>query len=170
MYKANFNSLEFKKQKKIFNYQAIIESGLIEFLEDELMPKSIVLFGSFQKGDDVEDSDIDLFEVYAVPTADILSGDITSGKTLGCGSQNRVGNCDIVVHDIGKVVDMVIKGNVNFGEPAGTNFFTDKKHRRFVPFTFANYNRSIELNYIKSYSLMIFLMNNTFERFSDNRE
>ena len=54
------------------------------------------------------DSDIDLFEVYAVPTADILSGDITSGKTLGCGSQNRVGNCDIVVHDIGKVVDMVI--------------------------------------------------------------
>jgi predicted nucleotidyltransferase len=36
-------------------------SGLIYLLEKELMPKSIVLFGSYFRGEDVEDSDIDLF-------------------------------------------------------------------------------------------------------------
>ena len=37
------------------------ESSLIEFLVDELMPDVIVLFGSASRGEDVEESDIDLF-------------------------------------------------------------------------------------------------------------
>ena len=47
------------------------------------------------------DSDIDLFDVYAVPTADILSGDITSGKTLGCG-WNTTGNVSQVTIALNK--------------------------------------------------------------------
>ncbi|MBT3814320.1 nucleotidyltransferase domain-containing protein [Candidatus Woesearchaeota archaeon] len=61
IYKANINDKEYKKQKKISNLIQLQESKLIEFLKDNLMPKSIVLFGSFQKGEDIEDSDIDLF-------------------------------------------------------------------------------------------------------------
>jgi predicted nucleotidyltransferase len=61
LYKANINSEEFRKQKKIFNYQSLMESGLVNYIGEKLMPKSIVLFGSFQKGEDFEDSDIDLF-------------------------------------------------------------------------------------------------------------
>ncbi len=60
VYKAS-NSKEFREQKKLYNYKAIVESGLSEFLEEKLMPKAIVLFGSYAKGEDDESSDIDLF-------------------------------------------------------------------------------------------------------------
>lgn len=35
--------------------------NLIEFLKKEFMPNCIILFGSFARGEDIEDSDIDLF-------------------------------------------------------------------------------------------------------------
>jgi predicted nucleotidyltransferase len=61
VYKANINSETYRKYKKIFNLIAIHESGLIEFLSDSLSPRSITLFGSYQRGEDTEDSDIDIF-------------------------------------------------------------------------------------------------------------
>ena len=57
---------------------------------------------------------IDLFDVYAVPTADILSIDVTRGSNLGCGTWNTTGNVDTCTQEIGKVVHMIIKGNVNY--------------------------------------------------------
>ncbi|MBI5332050.1 MAG: nucleotidyltransferase domain-containing protein [Candidatus Aenigmarchaeota archaeon] len=39
----------------------IHESGLLEYLVDELSPDVIVLFGSASKGDDIEHSDVDIF-------------------------------------------------------------------------------------------------------------
>ena len=61
VYKANIDSNVYKKHKIAYNILSILDSGLIDFIEKKLMPKSIVLFGSYQKGEDVEDSDIDLF-------------------------------------------------------------------------------------------------------------
>lgn len=61
LYKAKINSKEYRKHKQIFNYALILESGLIEHLEETIMPRCIVLFGSYQKGEDTEMSDIDLF-------------------------------------------------------------------------------------------------------------
>ena len=58
---ANLDNNQYKKNKKIHNLLKLIESGLIEFLKDNLMPKSIVLFGSYQRGENSEDSDIDIF-------------------------------------------------------------------------------------------------------------
>ena len=60
-YKANTDSKLFKEHKMIYNLSSILKSGMIEFIEEKLMPKSIVLFGSYQRGDDVESSDIDIF-------------------------------------------------------------------------------------------------------------
>jgi len=60
-YRANINSQEYRKYKRIYNFSSIIESGLVEYLEEKIMPRSIVLFGSYQKGEDTEKSDIDLF-------------------------------------------------------------------------------------------------------------
>ena len=71
IYKANINSEIYKKYKKLLNYSQIIESGLIEFLEDSIMPRSIVLFGSYQKGEDIEDSDIDLFVESSAKKVDL---------------------------------------------------------------------------------------------------
>ena len=39
----------------------ILESGLVELIEEKLTPKSLVLFGSYCRGEDDETSDIDLF-------------------------------------------------------------------------------------------------------------
>ena len=61
LYKANLDNKLFKKYKILYNISAILESKIIEFIEEKLMPKSIVLFGSYQRGEDLENSDIDLF-------------------------------------------------------------------------------------------------------------
>jgi predicted nucleotidyltransferase len=71
VYRASIDSKEYRKYKKLFNYSQIIESGLIKFLEDNIMPRSIVLFGSYQKGEDIEDSDIDLFLESSVKEIDL---------------------------------------------------------------------------------------------------
>lgn len=60
-YKANSDNKIFKRYKMIYNISSILESGLIDFIEKKLNPKSIVLFGSYRRGEDTEDSDIDLF-------------------------------------------------------------------------------------------------------------
>ena len=60
--KANTDSRKFKECKIQYNFQLLRNSGLIEFLEDQLNnPAAIVLFGSFAKGEDTLHSDIDLF-------------------------------------------------------------------------------------------------------------
>lgn len=61
LYKANLKSGEYKFYKKICNLAQIKETGLVDFLKDKLMPSTIVLFGSYAKGEDIEDSDIDIF-------------------------------------------------------------------------------------------------------------
>ena len=61
VYRANLDSRLFKRYKLVHNLSAVLESGLIEFIEDKLAPKAIVLFGSYSRGEDVESSDIDLF-------------------------------------------------------------------------------------------------------------
>ncbi|MBS3111910.1 nucleotidyltransferase domain-containing protein [Candidatus Woesearchaeota archaeon] len=48
-------------EKKLFNIKQVYESGLINYLKIELSNPAIVLFGSFAKGEDTENSDIDLY-------------------------------------------------------------------------------------------------------------
>lgn len=61
LYKANMEDPNFKLYKKLVNLEDLKRSNLIDFLNDNLMPSTIVLFGSYSRGEDVEDSDIDLF-------------------------------------------------------------------------------------------------------------
>ncbi|MBR9704008.1 nucleotidyltransferase domain-containing protein [Candidatus Pacearchaeota archaeon] len=59
--KAKQDSWNLIKLKITFNLNFIYQSGLVEFLNDHYgNPKSIILFGSFRKGEDVTDSDIDI--------------------------------------------------------------------------------------------------------------
>ena len=60
-YSANMDNKLFKMYKKIYNFTSILESGLIDLIEERLMPKCIVLFGSYERGEDIENSDIDIF-------------------------------------------------------------------------------------------------------------
>lgn len=59
--RANQQSFDFIKRKVVFNLNLVYQSNLVEFLDDYFRhPKAIVLFGSFRKGDDITDSDIDI--------------------------------------------------------------------------------------------------------------
>lgn len=58
---ADTNSIYFKRLKSFYNIFSICESGLIEFLRDKYAPKSIIVFGSYCRGEDTESSDIDIF-------------------------------------------------------------------------------------------------------------
>src|SRR4030043_764824 len=60
-YKANLENLSYKQQKMIHNLLKVYNSGLISFLRDKYMPKVIILFGSYCRGEDIEESDIDIF-------------------------------------------------------------------------------------------------------------
>ncbi len=61
VYRANLDNKLFKRYKRIHNLSAILESGLVDFIEEKLIPKSVVLFGSYSGGEDTETSDVDLF-------------------------------------------------------------------------------------------------------------
>ena len=59
-YKANRENSEFIFYKKIYNLTSIHESGLEKELKKNY-PKAIILFGSYAKGEDTENSDVDIF-------------------------------------------------------------------------------------------------------------
>jgi len=60
-YTGNRNSDAFLLEKKLFNIKQAYSSGLISYLKRELSNPGIILFGSYAKGEDREESDIDLY-------------------------------------------------------------------------------------------------------------
>lgn len=61
VYKANINNGSYINEKKHYNLHNHSFYGLKNFLSLKLMPKTMVLFGSYSQGRDIEDSDIDIF-------------------------------------------------------------------------------------------------------------
>ena len=61
VYKANINNEAYRRNKSFYNLISLYESGLLDFLYDSILPKCIVAFGSYSRGEDIEESDIDLF-------------------------------------------------------------------------------------------------------------
>lgn len=60
-YIANRNEKLFILTKKVQNLNNLLNSGLISHIEEQIFPKSIVLFGSYSRGEDIETSDIDIY-------------------------------------------------------------------------------------------------------------
>lgn len=56
-----FNSSFNRLVKSCYYQEKIVHSGLIDYLEKELAATAIILFGSFNKGESVQESDIDFF-------------------------------------------------------------------------------------------------------------
>lgn len=61
VYWANRASEVFRFYKKIDMVISIRESGLLKYLVERCMPDVIVLFGSASRGEDLKDSDLDLY-------------------------------------------------------------------------------------------------------------
>ena len=61
---ANRDSIDFTRFKRLHNLELVYESGIVNHLsESYCQPKTIILFGSFSKGEDIEKSDIDIAAV-----------------------------------------------------------------------------------------------------------
>ena len=76
---ADRESPAFLKIKTVYNLNYIYQSGLVEFLSEKYNnPKSIILFGSYRKGEDTSQSDIDI----AVETSSGEYRVIESGKEI----------------------------------------------------------------------------------------
>ena len=61
VYYANRDNEDFKFLKRMDIVMKTKESGLIDYISESCMPDVVVLFGSASKGEDLKDSDIDLF-------------------------------------------------------------------------------------------------------------
>jgi predicted nucleotidyltransferase len=60
-YKGEVSNPIFKQKKISHNIEKVIKSGLIQYLEESLHPNTIVLFGSYAKGENTQTSDLDVF-------------------------------------------------------------------------------------------------------------
>ncbi|MCD6576030.1 MAG: nucleotidyltransferase domain-containing protein [Nanoarchaeota archaeon] len=60
-YTAERSSEVFLLEKRLFNIRQIYSSGLVRYLREEFSNPTIVLFGSYARGEDVEESDIDIY-------------------------------------------------------------------------------------------------------------
>jgi len=60
-FSADRSSQKFILEKKLFNIKQIYDSGLRNYLVKEYSNAPIILFGSYSKGEDLENSDIDLY-------------------------------------------------------------------------------------------------------------
>ena len=60
-FRANREDELFKIYKKLNLILRIKQSGLLDYVYDTCLPNSIILFGSASKGEDIEESDMDIF-------------------------------------------------------------------------------------------------------------
>ncbi len=60
---SNQDNTDFKELKRVYNFKNLYSSNLIKKIVQETAPNSIVLFGSYSRGEDTEESDIDLLVV-----------------------------------------------------------------------------------------------------------
>lgn len=61
VYSANRDNENFRFLKRLDTIMLIKEYGLLDYLENSCMPDVIILFGSASKGEDLKDSDLDIF-------------------------------------------------------------------------------------------------------------
>jgi len=60
-FSANRDTKKFLIEKMLFNIKSLLDSGLLEYLIEEFGSPTIVLFGSYSRGEDIERSDIDIY-------------------------------------------------------------------------------------------------------------
>ena len=60
-YTGNRTNEMFLLEKRLFNVRRLYEVGLVDYLKEKFNNPTIVLFGSYSKGEDTEESDIDLY-------------------------------------------------------------------------------------------------------------
>jgi len=61
LYSSNSENFSYKELKRTYNRNRLVESGLLDFLKRKFKLPVIVLFGSYERGEDNKQGDIDIF-------------------------------------------------------------------------------------------------------------
>src|SRR3989344_8662009 len=61
LFRANAENPLFKEKKRHYNFMHLYHSGLITYVERELHYPAIIIFGSYARGENRANSDIDIF-------------------------------------------------------------------------------------------------------------
>ena len=69
--RADLESEAYRFYKKVFNLYRLERYGIIDILKDRFSAHALVLFGSFARGEDIEESDIDFLIITKNRTADV---------------------------------------------------------------------------------------------------
>ena len=76
---ANRENINFLRHKRLYNLERIYTSGIVDYLSNVYNhPKTIILFGSYSRGEDTEASDIDI----AIITKKKLSLELTKYENI----------------------------------------------------------------------------------------
>jgi predicted nucleotidyltransferase len=70
-YRALRENSNFVLYKKISILYELNNSGLVDYLWEKLSPEAIILYGSYSRGESIENSDIDIFVVGKICEGDI---------------------------------------------------------------------------------------------------
>ncbi len=81
-YSAMRDSSNFILYKKISILFELNNSGLVDNLWDKLSPEAIILYGSFAKGESIENSDIDLFILGKSKNIELIDFEKKLGKNI----------------------------------------------------------------------------------------
>jgi len=88
-YIASKNEL-FKVYKRNDILLRLQESGLVSFLADRFVPDAMVLFGSASRGEDVEESDIDLLVMAKEKSVDVRKFQNTLKRRIALHLEQKV--------------------------------------------------------------------------------
>lgn len=88
-YTASKNEL-FRIYKRNDVLLRLHESGLVDFLADKFAPDSIVLFGSASRGEDVEESDLDILLIAKEESVDLRKFENTLKRKISLQFEQKV--------------------------------------------------------------------------------
>ena len=81
-YRALRDNIKFKRCQQLSGIYELYESGLIDDLWDKINPQAIIFYGSYFKGDAIENSDIDLFVIGKEKDIDIKKYEKRLGRNI----------------------------------------------------------------------------------------
>lgn len=81
-YQAIRENEKFVLYKKLSILYELNVSGLVGFLWDKLFPEAIILYGSYAKGESIENSDIDIFIIGKEKEIDLENFEKKLGKKI----------------------------------------------------------------------------------------
>ena len=89
-FSANRSSNQYLIKKKLYNINKLYEIGLVKTLKEEYGNPTVVLFGSFSRGEDMEKSDVDLYVEPKVKNMDLTKFEKKLGKEIQVFSHNTI--------------------------------------------------------------------------------